>query len=150
MADTFSQLTIQIIFSVRYRQKLIEAEWETELHKYISTIIENKGQKLLTINGTKDHIHILIGMNPSCRISDLVREIKKSSVRFVREQGFCNTEFRWQKGYGVFSYSFSARHPVIQYIMNQKKHHARSTYEQEYRQFLDQYQIDYKDEYLFD
>ncbi|MET3128069.1 REP element-mobilizing transposase RayT [Arcicella rosea] len=95
MAGTFSQIYIQVVFAVRSRNSLIHSTWEEELYKYISGICKNKGQKLLAINGMPDHIHILIGLKPSSCLSDLVREIKKSSNDFINEKRFTPSKFQW-------------------------------------------------------
>ena len=105
---------------------------------------------MLAINGMPDHIHILIGMKPNCNLSDLVREIKKSSNSFVKEKRFTPYKFEWQSGYGAFSYSHSALDNVIAYISNQKEHHKKRTFKEEYIEFLEKYEVDYKPEYLFD
>ncbi len=149
MAGTFSQIYIQVVFAVKGRQSLILPQWDEELYKYISGIVKNKEQKLLAINGMPDHIHILIGMKPSCCLSDLVREIKKSSNEFVNEKRFCKSKFSWQEGFGAFSYSYSALDNVIAYIQNQKEHHKKQLFKDEYKEFLDKFQIEHKDEYLF-
>ncbi|MCH8568904.1 MAG: transposase [Balneolales bacterium] len=101
------------------------------------------------MNGMPDHIHILIGMRPSCCLSDLVREIKKASNEFVDQKRFSEFRFQWQEGYGAFSYSHSALDDVIKYIQNQKEQHRKRTFKQEYKEFLTKYQIEHKDEYLF-
>ncbi|MBN8703342.1 MAG: IS200/IS605 family transposase [Bacteroidetes bacterium] len=150
MSNTFSQIYIQVIFAVKGRDSLILPSWETELHKYITGIITNKGQKLIAINGMPDHIHILIGMKPSCSLSDLVREIKKSSNEFIKSKKFTKFNFQWQEGFGAFSYSHSALDNVIAYISNQKEHHRKKTFREEYVEFLEKYKIDFKDEYLFE
>ncbi|MBN2598748.1 IS200/IS605 family transposase [Labilibaculum sp.] len=146
---TFSQIYIQIIFAVKGRESLIKKDWEEELFKYITGIVQNKGQKILAVNGTPDHIHFLIGMKPSCCLSDLVREIKKSSNTFIKEKGFSQFRFEWQEGYGAFSYSHSALDHVVRYIQNQKEHHKRKSFKEEYISFLKKYEIDFKDDYLF-
>ena len=150
MADTFSQIYIQIVFAVKKRECLIHQSWEEELYKYISGIIRNKEQKVLAINGMPDHIHILIGMKPSCCLSDLVREIKKSSNEFIKERKFSKYHFQWQEGFGAFSYSHSALDNVISYIQNQKAHHKKQNFKEEYKEFLIQFHVEYKDEYLYD
>lgn len=150
MADTFSRIYIQIVFAVQGRDNSIRSEWEDELFKYITGIIQNKGQKLLVINGMPDHIHILIGMKPNCCLSDLVREIKKSSNTFINEKGFVRGKFNWQNGFGAFSYSHSALDNVIRYIQNQKEHHKKKSFKEEYLEFLNKFQIEYQDEHLFD
>ncbi|HUH73962.1 MAG TPA: IS200/IS605 family transposase [Chitinophagales bacterium] len=149
-AGTFSQIYIHIIFAVKGRDSLIKKEWEEELHKYITGIVQNKGQKMLAINGMPDHIHFFIGMKPSCCLSDLVREVKKSSNSFIKEKGFSKYKFEWQEGYGAFSYAHSALDKVIAYVNSQKEHHKIKSFKEEYKDFLIKFQVDYKDEYLFD
>lgn len=149
MAGTFSQIYIQVIFAVQNRESMILASWEEELYKYISGIIRNKEQKMLAINGMHNHIHFLIGMKPSCCLSDLVREVKKSSNDFIKEKKFTKLKFNWQEGYGAFSYSHSHLNNVIKYIMNQKEHHKKKTFREEYLEFMKKFEIDVKDEYLF-
>jgi putative transposase len=150
MANTFSQIYIQIVFAVKRRECLIKIDWEEELYKYITGIINNRGQKMLAINGVSDHIHILIGMNPNCCLSDLVREIKKSSNQFIAEKRFSRFKFEWQEGYGAFSCSHSSLDNVVQYIENQKEHHRKKSFREEYKEFLRKFEIEFKDEYLFE
>lgn|SRR5690606_9823953 len=150
MADSFSQIYIQVVFAVKGRDSLIHISWEEELYKYITGIITNKGQKMLAINGMCDHIHLLIGMKPTCCLSDLVREIKKSSNEFINDRKFSTYKFQWQEGFGAFSYSHSAVNNVISYIQNQKEHHKKRTFREEYKDFLLKFQIEHKDEYLFE
>lgn len=147
--STFSQIYIQVIFAIKGRTSLIDASWEEELYKYITGIITNKGQKLLAINGMPDHIHTLIGMKPACCLSDLVREVKKASNAFVKEKRFVKYKFEWQEGYGAFSYSHSALDNVIAYIQNQKEHHKKITFKQEYIGFLKKFEVEYGEKYLF-
>ena len=128
MAGTFSQIYIQVVFAVKGRECVIHTSWEEELYKYISGIVRNKGQKMLAINGMPDHLHFIIGMKPSCCLSDLVREIKKSSNDFINEKKFSKYKFSWQEGYGAFSYSHSALDNVIQYVNNQKEHHRKISF----------------------
>lgn len=150
MSSTFSQIYIQIVFAVKGRASLIHASWEEELYKYITGIVQNKDQKMLAINGMADHIHILIGMKPSCCLSDLVREIKKSSNEFIKEKKFTKIKFQWQSGFGAFSYSQKDIDNVISYVNNQKAHHKKKTFKKEYTNFLNKFQIEFKDEYLFE
>jgi putative transposase len=97
-----------------------------------------------------DHIHLLIGMKPSCCLSDLIREVKKSSNDFIKQQHFTKASFQWQDGYGAFSYSHSGLDNVIQYVMNQKEHHRKKTFREEYMEFLEKFQVSYEERYLFD
>ena len=150
MAGTFSQIYIQIVFAVKNRNGLIHQSWEEKLYKYITGIVTNKEQKMLAINGMPDHIHILIGMRPSCCLSDLVREIKKSSGNYINEKKLSKNTFEWQAGYGAFSYSHSSLDNVISYIKNQKEHHKRRSFRVEYIDFLEKFQIKHEEQFLFD
>ena len=150
MADTYTQIYIQVVFAVQNRHATIHQAWEEELYKYITGIIQHKGQKMLAINGTHNHIHFFIGMKPTCCLSDLVREIKKSSNAFIKEKKFSNFNFQWQEGFGAFSYSHSQLTDVINYIANQKEHHTKMSFKEEYLAFLKAFEIEFKNEYLFE
>ena len=97
-AGTYSQIYIQTVFAVKGRESLIAHEWEERLYEYITGIIRNKEQKMLAINGMPDHLHFLIGMRPSCCLSDLVREVKKASNDFINEKKLSKFKFSWQEG----------------------------------------------------
>lgn len=150
MANTYSQIYIQVVFAVKGRQNLISNNWKVELYKYISGIVNNEGQKLIAINGMPDHIHILIGIKPNKSLSDLVRDIKANSSRFINEKKWTNGKFEWQTGFGAFSYSHSQLDNVIRYIENQEEHHKKKTFKKEYLEFLKSFEIDYKNEYIFE
>lgn len=149
MADTYSQLYIQVVFAVKGRQNLISKKWKDEVYKYITGIITNQKQKLIVINGMPDHIHILVGIKPNISLSDLVRDIKSSSSKFINEQKWINGKFEWQTGFGAFSYGHSQLSAVIKYIENQEEHHKARTFKEEYIAFLKLFDIDFKDEYIF-
>src|ERR1041384_3467817 len=102
MANTYSQIYLQIVFAVRGRENLIQPEWKNELFKYITGIIKNNKQKLLAINGVSDHVHLLIGFEPNIRPSDLIRDIKANSSRFINEKRLVRGKFYWQEGFGAF------------------------------------------------
>lgn len=150
MPGTFSQIYIQVVFAVKARECLIQPQWEDELHKYITGIVANRGQKMLAINGMPDHIHLLIGMKPSCCLSDLVREVKKSSNDFINAKGLTKFKFQWQEGFGAFSYGQDGLKHVIAYILNQKEHHKKQSFREEYKAFLKEFQVEHQEEYLFE
>lgn len=150
MADTFTQIYIQVVFAVQNRNALIHKSWEEELYKYITGIVQKKGQKMLAINGTSNHIHFFIGMKPTCCLSDLVREVKKSSGAMVKEKRLTPYKFNWQEGFGAFSYSHSQLGDVISYIKTQKEHHRKKTFKEEYLAFLKAFEIEFKVKYLFE
>lgn len=149
MPNTYSQIYIQAVFAVQERANLIQPEWREELYKYITGIITNKGQKLIAIGGVADHVHILIGIKPDYKISDLIRDIKANSSRFINQKGFLRGKFYWQEGFGAFSYSRSQLDDVAKYIFNQQKHHAKKTFKQEYIEFLNHFEVEYDEKYLF-
>ena len=105
MAGTYTQIYIQAVFVVKGRQNLIANKWKEELHKYIAGIINCKGQKSIIVNGMPDHIHVFLGIKPSITVSDLIRDVKNNSSRFINERGWVKGKFEWQEGYGAFSYS---------------------------------------------
>jgi putative transposase len=150
MANTYSQIYIQVVFAVQNRKSLIEPSWEEDLYKYITGIVTNKGQKLIAINGIPDHIHIFLGMKPDCNLSNLVQEIKKSSDAFIKDSRFSPYKFNWQDGFGAFSYGHSQIDRVVKYILNQKIHHKKVTFKGEYLKLLELFEIPFKEQYLFE
>lgn len=150
MANTYTQLYVHIVFSVNSRTNLISREWKEDLNKYISGIIAAKKQKIMIVNGARDHIHLLVGFSPSCSISNLVRDIKSNSSKWINEKGFTLGKFEWQTGFGAFTIGQSQVKGVIKYIIDQETHHRKKTYREEYVDFLKAYQVDYNMDYAFD
>jgi len=150
MANTYTQIYIHIVFAVQGRQNLIPKVNKEELHKYISGIIRNKKQKLIAINSMPDHVHILVGMTPNVALSDLVRDIKSNSSRFINEKEWVRGKFNWQEGFGAFSYSHSQLHAVSNYIQNQEKHHSIKPFREEYLEILRRFNVEYDTKYVFD
>ena len=112
MADVFSQLYIQTVFSVKNRKALIDPSWEELLYQYTTGVIQERGHKMLAIGGMPDHIHIFFGLKPAESLSDLVREIKNATNDFIKDNRFTSDKFDWQAGYGAFSYSRTHRDAV--------------------------------------
>jgi putative transposase len=150
MADTYTQIYMHVVFAVKGRANLISASHKEELHRYITGIVTNKEQKLIAINGMPDHVHILLGLKPTIALSDLVRDIKANSSRFINEKHWVGGRFEWQHGFGAFSCGHSQLDTVVQYIKNQEGHHKKATFREEYIEFLNRYAIDFKPEYLFE
>ena len=149
MANTFSQLYVQLVFAVERREHLINKDNKEEIHKYITGVIKKRGQKLIAINAMPDHIHIFVGFKPTLKISDLVRDIKTTSSQFINQQNYSNHQFNWQKGYGAFSYGYSQIGSVYKYVQNQEIHHKQKTFKEEYLEYLEKFQISFEDRYLF-
>jgi REP element-mobilizing transposase RayT len=150
MAGSFSQMYVQIVFATKGHDNLMAKLWRTELHKYISGIITNKGQKSIIVNGVSDHIHIFVGLKPSMAASDLVRDVKNNSANFVNQKGFTRNKFSWQEGAGYFTYGHSQIQNVYQYILNQEDHHRKRTFREEYLDFLKKFEVPYDERYLFE
>ena len=149
MASTYTQIFIQIVFTVKGRQPLLSKEWRASVFKYISGIITEKGHKAIIVNGVADHVHCFIGLKPSMSISDLARDIKNNSSKYINSNGFLSKKFEWQVGYGAFSYANSEVDKVYNYILNQEIHHANKSFEMEYKALLKRFNVEYKEEYLF-
>ncbi|MEZ0483529.1 IS200/IS605 family transposase [Fibrella aquatica] len=150
MANTYTQLEIQLVFAVKGRESLIQKIWRDDLYRYITGVIQSNQHKVLQINGMPDHIHIFTGYNPTQLIPKLVEEIKTSSNRYVKENRLSRFPFSWQAGYGAFSYGRSQRQDVIRYIENQELHHKKRTFQEEYLLLLQKFEVAYDDKYLFD
>lgn len=150
MANTFSQIYIQTVFAVNGRLSLVRPEFKEDLYKYITGIVRNNGQKLISINGMSDHIHILIGLKPAMALADLVRDIKADSSNFINKNRWVRGKFSWQEGYGAFSYGHSQLDTIIRYIQNQEKHHKRRSFRDEYLTWLKKYEIAFEDKYVFE
>ena len=150
MPNTYSQIYIQIVFAVKSRDCFIKESFREELQKYMTGIITNKMQKLFAIYCMPDHTHIFTSIKPDVSISDLTRDIKSNSSSFLKEKKFVPVTFSWQEGFGAFSYSKSQVPDVVNYVLNQPEHHRKKTFKEEYLDFLNKFEIEYDEKYLFE
>ena len=148
MANTYTQLYIQLVFAVKYRTSFIQSAWKERLYKYLTATVQNDRHKMLAINGMPDHIHLFIGLNPAIAISDTVKDIKRAGNNWINENQLTKSKCEWQEGYGAFSYSRSHISQVCRYIEQQESHHATTTFKAEYIRLLKAFEVEYKDEYL--
>lgn len=118
MANTYTQIHIQVVFAVKNRKSMISDSWKDRLFRYITAIIQNKGHKVLQINGVYDHVHIFFGMRPSQALSDLMKHVKQDSSRWINQNRLTRDRFSWQSGYGAFSYSRDQVPTICEYIKN--------------------------------
>jgi REP element-mobilizing transposase RayT len=146
----FTQLHTHLVFAVKHRECLLVKDIRAEVFNYIGGIIANRKHRPIIINGVSDHIHILIGLSPNDKISDLVGNIKKDSSGFINEKNWMQGKFHWQDGYGAFSYSKSQLDDIYNYIANQEKHHSKKTFKDEYINILKKFGVEYNEKYLFD
>ncbi len=149
MPNTYTQIHLQLIFAVKYRQALIDKSWKERLHQYITGIFQQNDHKMLQINSMPDHIHIFIGLRPHQSISALAQNVKTESNKWIKANKFCNKPFAWQDSFGAFSYSKSQVPNVIRYIQNQETHHKKQTFLDEYRHFLNKFEVDWDEKYIF-
>ena len=149
MPNTYTQIHIHAVFTVKNRDCLIKDSWKNELYKYITGIIKNNGHKPIVINSMPDHVHVLFGLRPIQSLSDLMQDIKGSSSKWINEKGFIKYKFSWQSGYGAFSHSLSQLNNVINYIKNQEEHHRKKSFIEEYKEFLELNKIEFNDKYIF-
>jgi len=150
MANTYTQLNIHAVFSVKGRENLLSESIRNELFPYISGIVKSSGNFPLAVNGYKDHVHLFFELSPSLSISDVLEKVKSNSSKWINEKKFMAGRFAWQAGYAAFSYSRSQREDVIQYIVSQEQHHKRATFRDEYLNFLEKYKVDYDSRYMFE
>jgi REP element-mobilizing transposase RayT len=149
MANTYTQMHIQLVFAVQNRQSLINNDWKDELYRYITGIVHNRQHKVLATNGMPDHLHLLIGLRPAQSLSELVQEIKGGSSRWVNDKNLVKGRFEWQEGYGAFSYGKSQVDAVVRYIQQQEEHHRVRTFREEYLAFLELFGVEYDEKYIF-
>ena len=149
MGNTYTQISIQVIFAVRGRQNFITKTWRDTLHQYIAGVIR-KDAIVLAVGGWSDHVHIFFALRPTSRIYDLVQKVKSNSSRWINDQKFVNGRFQWQEGYGAFSYGRSQRDAVIKYIINQEQHHKTKPFRKEYLDLLNKFEIIHDPKYLFE
>ena len=150
MANTYRKVYLHIVFAVKNREALLHQSWRQEVFKYMAGTLKAKGHYPLAVNGYHDHVHLFFDYNCKELIEDLVREIKKSSNLFIKDKGFTKFKFEWQSGFGVFSQGYRERDFIIKYIINQEEHHRNRTFRQEYLALLKAFEVEFKDEYVFE
>jgi REP element-mobilizing transposase RayT len=147
MANTYTQIYLHIVFAVKDRQSLLSAPLRVRVWRYIDHILTRANHHVKAIGGVDDHIHILIGYNPSQSLPDLIKEIKVSSTKFITNTFGGN--FAWQRGYSCFSYSPSHIPDVVNYIHRQSEHHKNVTLRDEIISIYNKFSIPYDPQYIF-
>ena len=150
MPNTYTQINIHAVFALKGRENIIYKELMEELCKYMHGIMVNLKQYPLAISGHKNHVHLFFEQNPDTTLSDIVEKVKANSSKWMNLHKKLPGHFEWQRGDGGFSYARSQRNEVIQYIMNQEKHHQAKTFRDEYMAILMNYEIDFDHRYLFE
>jgi len=149
MANTYTQIHIQCVFAVKFRNAVIESSWKERLQQYITGIVQNHNHKLLSINSRPDHMHMFFGFRPHQSLSDLMGLVKGESSEWINKKKITPSAFRWQDGYGAFSYARSEINSVCAYIENQEEHHRMRTFLEEYTELLKKFELEYDEKYIF-
>ena len=149
MPNTYTQLYIHCVFAVKYREALLLPEWDERLRLYITAIAQNHNHKMLAINNVHDHLHFFVGLNPAQSISDMMRIVKSDSSEWINVEKLTKRKFQWQEGYGAFSHSKSQVSQVVAYIQNQQEHHKKTTFLEEYKKTLKDFDVAYDEKYIF-
>jgi REP element-mobilizing transposase RayT len=150
MANAYHQVYIQAVFAVKYREAVIDKEWRSKLMGVIGNLINETECKTIIVNGVEDHVHCFLGLKPVVSISELMKTVKAKSSKYINDHKLTKNRFEWQEGYGVFSYSHSHIGNVYNYIANQEKHHQKQTFIEEYKEFLNKFEVPFDDQYLFE
>lgn len=150
MSQSLSSVLVHLVFSTKNREPLIKPPIESELHPYLATIFREYNSPSLAIDGTTDHVHALFTLGRTITLADLVEKIKTSSSKWIKTKGHEFKDFHWQRGYGAFSIGQSNVPDLKRYIRNQKEHHDRVTFQEEYRLLLKRYEVDFDERYVWD
>ena len=150
MPQSLSSVLVHLVFSTKNREPFITPEIEPELYPYMATVFRTMKSPSLTIHGTTDHVHALFSLGRVIAIADLVEEVKTETSKWIKTKGYFFRNFHLQSGYGAFSIGQSQVPLLKRYIQNQKRHHQRVTFQDDYRKFLKSYQIEYDERYVWD
>lgn len=149
MAHTYISNLAHCVFSTKERQKILTAEIQHNLFPFIGGIARQNGMRALSVGGVEDHVHILLSLPASIAIAKAVQLIKGGSSKWLNDNYFEPRAFAWQEGYGAFTISISHINETIAYIQNQKRHHAKKDFKQEFLAFLKKHEIDYEEQYVW-
>ena len=150
MPNTYVKLYVQTVFSVKYRNALIQDHFRKELHAVVGSLINETGCKTFIVDGVEDHIHCFFSLKSSTSLSDVMKIVKAKSSKWINESGFVKERFEWQRGFGGFSYSQSAINNVYKYIQNQEEHHKKENFKAEYQKLLKEFEVEYNEDYWFE
>jgi REP element-mobilizing transposase RayT len=150
MPQSLSQLYVHLVFSTKHREALLALPVREHLHAYLATVLKNQDSPALKVGGTSDHVHALFRLSKNCALAKIVEEIKTSSSKWLKSQGRALANFHWQSGYGGFSVGPAELEQVVDYITRQEEHHRVMSFQEEYRNFLKRYGIEYDESYVWD
>ena len=150
MPQSLSRILVHLVFSTKERARLLSPATQNELHPYLAVVLRDNGCPALQVGGVDDHVHLLFGLSRTLSIGQVVEIVKTSSSKWLKTKGPELAEFHWQGGYGAFSVSQSNADEVVRYIQSQETHHRTQTFQEEFRKFLERYQVAYDERYVWD
>ena len=149
MANTYSQIYLQAVFAVKYRRAALDKLWRPQVQAVIGNLINETGCQTIIVNGVEDHMHTFFRLRPVVAVSDLMQVVKAKSSKFINDNRLTPQRFEWQRGSGIFSYRQSNVQQIYRYIQNQEAHHRKKTFKKEYIGLLEEFKIDYDEQYIF-
>ena len=150
MPQSLSQVIIHLIFSTKDREQWLDAEARPRMHAYLATVCRNLGGEAFRVGGIADHVHIVTTLPRTLAQAELIEEVKKASSKWIKSLGSQYAAFYWQRGYGAFSVSRSQLDSVTKYVERQEEHHRSISFQDEYRAFLEKYQVQFDERYVWD
>ena len=150
MPQSLSQVILHIVFGTKERRPWLDLEIRPRMHAYLATVCRDCGCEAYRVGGTADHVHLAARLSRTISQAELLEEIKKTSSAWIKRQGSQYGGFFWQGGYGDFSIGWSQLAELIRYIDRQEQHHRTQTFEQEYRELLRKYHVDFDERYVWD
>ena len=149
MANTYHQIYLQIVFAVKYRAAVLDKAWREMVRGVMGNLINETGCKTIIVNGVEDHMHCFVGLKPAVSVSELMKTVKAKSSKYINDHNLTKARFEWQEGYGVFSYRQRDVDMIYKYVQNQEEHHQEQSFRKEYLELLNEFQIEYDEQYIF-
>jgi putative transposase len=150
MPQSLARVLVHLVFSTKNRAAVLTPEIRTELHPYLSVVLNNDGCPSLRVGGVEDHVHLFFALSRTRSIAQVVENVKTSSSKWLKTKDPALADFHWQSGYGIFSVSQSNADEVIDYILRQEEHHSKMTFQDELRRLLERYEVEYDERYVWD
>jgi len=149
MANTYHQMYVQTVFAVRHRNAVLTKVWRNQVFGVIGNLINETNSKTIIVNGVEDHVHCFFGLKPVLSVSELMKTVKAKSSKYINDHNLTPHRFEWQDGYGAFSYRQRDLDSIYKYIQNQEEHHKTQTFREEYLNILNEFNIAFDEQYIF-
>jgi putative transposase len=150
MSQSLSQVILHVVFSTKDRRPWLDAAIGPRMHAYLATVCRDCNCQAYRVGGATDHVHLAARLARTMSQADLLEHIKKTSSAWIKTQGAQYGEFHWQGGYGDFSIGWSQLEGLVRYIDGQEQHHRRRTFQEEYRELLKKYHVEFDERYVWD